>query len=147
MRAARLFGAAEARLDINVSMNDMERADYERTVEAVRNKLDHRTFQAAWAEGRTMTPEQALAAPEPSPVAPPPVRISFPPTPVYPAGLTAREVEVLRFLASGQTVAQIAMQLVVSPRTVSTHITSIYRKIQVQSRSAATRYAIDHNLV
>lgn len=147
VRAARLFGAAETRLDINVSMNDMERADYERTVEAVRNKLDHRTFQAAWAEGHTMTPEQALAAPEPASVLPPPVRISFPSTPVYPAGLTAREVEVLRFLASGQTVAQIATQLVVSPRTVSTHITSIYRKIQVQSRSAATRYAIDHNLV
>ena len=147
VRAARLFGAAATRLDVNVSMNDMERADYERTVESIRNKLDHRTFQAAWAEGRTMTPEQVLAAPEPSSVVPPPVRISFPPTPVYPDGLTAREVEVLRFLASGQTVAQIALQLVVSPRTVSTHITSIYRKIQVQSRSAATRYAIDHNLV
>lgn len=130
VRAARLFGAASTRLDVNVSMNDMERADYERTVEAVRNKLDHRTFQAAWTEGHTMTPEQALTAPEPLPMEPVPARINPPPpTPVYPDGLTVREVEVLRFLASGQTVAQIALQLVVSPRTVSTHITSIYRKI------------------
>jgi DNA-binding CsgD family transcriptional regulator len=65
----------------------------------------------------------------------------------YPAGLTAREVEVLRLLAEGLTDAQIAGQLVISPRTVNNHLTSIYSKIQVSSRSAATRYAIKHKLV
>jgi DNA-binding NarL/FixJ family response regulator len=61
--------------------------------------------------------------------------------------LTAREVEVLRLVAQGWTDAQIAVYLVISPRTVSTHLTSIYRKIQVSSRSAATRYAIEQHLV
>jgi DNA-binding NarL/FixJ family response regulator len=61
--------------------------------------------------------------------------------------LTAREVEVLRLLAQGWTDSQIAEQLVISPRTVSTHLTSIYRKIQVTTRSAATRYALEKKLV
>jgi LuxR family maltose regulon positive regulatory protein len=61
-------------------------------------------------------------------------------------GLTAREVEVLRLLAAGLTDAQIAEQLVISPRTVNVHLTSIYRKIAVSSRAAATRYAIEHHL-
>jgi LuxR family transcriptional regulator, maltose regulon positive regulatory protein len=61
-------------------------------------------------------------------------------------GLTAREVEVLRLIAAGLTDAQIAEQLVISPRTVNAHLTSIYRKIAVSSRAAATRYAIEHHL-
>jgi DNA-binding CsgD family transcriptional regulator len=65
----------------------------------------------------------------------------------YPAGLTAREGEVLRLGAQGLTDAQVAEQLVISPRTVTTHLTSIYGKIGVTSRRAATRYAIEHQFV
>jgi len=61
-------------------------------------------------------------------------------------GLTAREVEVLRLLAAGLTDAQIAGQLVISSRTVNAHLTSIYHKIAVSSRAAATRYALEHHL-
>jgi DNA-binding NarL/FixJ family response regulator len=67
--------------------------------------------------------------------------------PGYPDGLTPREVEVLRVVAEGLTNGQVAERLVISPRTVDTHLTSIYGKIGVSSRSAATRYAIDHHLV
>ena len=100
-----------------------------------------------------MTLEHVFAArgpvtiPDPLPTsqpAAPPLEKSLP---SYPDGLTAREVEVLRFIAKGLTDAQIAEQLVISPRTVNTHLTSIYGKIQVTSRSAATRYAIDHHVV
>jgi tetratricopeptide (TPR) repeat protein/DNA-binding CsgD family transcriptional regulator len=70
-----------------------------------------------------------------------------PTTSTYPAGLTAREVEVLRLVAQGLTDAQIAQQLVVTRRTVNWHLTSVYSKIGVSSRSAATRYAIEHQLV
>jgi DNA-binding NarL/FixJ family response regulator len=56
-------------------------------------------------------------------------------------------VEVLRLVAQGLTYAQIAEQLVISPRTVNTHLTSIYSKLQVSSRSGATRYAIGLHLV
>ena len=96
-----------------------------------------------------MTLEQALAAPEkaPEPVPHTPAPVSPPAAPTYPDGLTAREVGVLRLLAAGKTVAEIAERLVISPRTVTTHITTIYRKIQVSTRSAATRYAIEHKLV
>jgi DNA-binding NarL/FixJ family response regulator len=60
--------------------------------------------------------------------------------------LTAREVEVLRLVAQGLTDTQVAEQLVLSRRTVNSYLTSIYSKIQVSSRSAATRYAIEHRL-
>ncbi len=66
---------------------------------------------------------------------------------IYPDGLTAREVEVLRLVAQGLTDAQIAEQLVISPRTVNNHLTSIYSKIQVSSRAAATRYAMEHQFI
>ena len=71
----------------------------------------------------------------------------IPKSPTYSAGLTAREVEVLRLVAQGLTDAQVAEQLVISPRTVNFHLTSIYRKLGVSSRAAATRYAIEHHLV
>jgi DNA-binding NarL/FixJ family response regulator len=56
-------------------------------------------------------------------------------------------VEVLRLLAQGLTDAQIAAQLIISPRTVNTHLKAIYGKMQVSSRVAATRYAIDQHLI
>jgi predicted ATPase/DNA-binding CsgD family transcriptional regulator len=146
-RAVRLFGIAGTILDVKVDMNTTERVGYERVVDSVRSQLGEQAFTAAWAEGRSMTPEQALAAPEQAPGTHTPVVVSHPSAPTYPGDLTAREVEVLRLLAAGQTAAQIGEQLVISPRTVSTHITSIYNKIRVNTRSAATRYAIEHKLV
>lgn len=65
----------------------------------------------------------------------------------HPAGLTAREIAVLRLVAQGLTDAQVAEKLVLSPRTVSTHLTSIYGKLQVNSRSAATRFAVENGVV
>ncbi len=62
------------------------------------------------------------------------------------AGLTAREIEVLRLVAYGMSDAQIAERLVVSLRTVHAHVRSIYRKLEVKSRSAATRWAVEHHL-
>ena len=56
-------------------------------------------------------------------------------------------MEVLRLVAQGLTDAQLARQLVISPRTVNWYLTSIYSKLQVSSRSAATRYAIEQHLV
>ncbi len=64
-----------------------------------------------------------------------------------PAGLTVREVEVLRLLTQGLTNPQIAERLVVSLPTVNTHVASIFNKLGVNSRSAATRYAVEHHLV
>ncbi len=65
----------------------------------------------------------------------------------YPAGLTVREVEVLRLVAQGMTNAQIAQQLYLSPRTVHRHLTSIYNKLGTNSRAAAARFASEHGLL
>ena len=65
----------------------------------------------------------------------------------YPGGLTAREAEVLRLVAQGKTNAQVAQQLYLSPRTVNAHLNSVYHKLEVTSRSAATRFAVEHCLV
>jgi len=151
--ATRLLGASEfLRESYHSPLPPAYRAGYERLVTATRTHLGEQAFAAAWAEGRAMTPEQALAARGPAAISTPPSEEPplTPPAkslPSYPNDLTAREVEVLRLLAQGLTDAQIAEHLVISRRTVNTHLTSIYGKIQVSSRSAATRYAVEHQLV
>jgi len=122
------------------------------TITAARAQLGEEVFTAALAEGRTMTPDQALAAQGPvtipmtAPAEPSSVQRASK-APSYPAGLTAREVEVLRHVAQGLSDAQVAEQLVISPRTVNWHLTAIYSKLQVSSRAAATRFAIEQHLV
>jgi DNA-binding NarL/FixJ family response regulator len=62
------------------------------------------------------------------------------------SGLTPREVEVLRLVAQGLTDAAVGERLFISPRTVSQHLRSIYAKLDLTSRTAATRYAVEHHL-
>jgi DNA-binding CsgD family transcriptional regulator/tetratricopeptide (TPR) repeat protein len=64
-----------------------------------------------------------------------------------PGGLTAREVEVLRLVASGRTNRAIATALVISDHTVRRHLQNIFNKIGVSSRAAATAFAFEHDLV
>jgi DNA-binding CsgD family transcriptional regulator len=61
-------------------------------------------------------------------------------------GLTPRELDVLRLIAQGLTDAEVAERLFLSPRTVGSHLTSIYGKLDVSSRSAATRIAVERGL-
>lgn len=64
-----------------------------------------------------------------------------------PGGLTAREVEVLRLVSSGHSNAQIAAALVLSEKTVARHLSNIFNKLDVGSRTAAAAYAFEHRLV
>jgi DNA-binding CsgD family transcriptional regulator len=150
-RAARLLGAAEAMREVsNAPLPPSDRPDYDRIVRTTRAQLDEAVFALAWTQGRSMTPEQALASPvqetrpqaaaASQPLTPP---VKSPPT--YPDGLTKREVEVLRLVAQGLTDAQVADALVISRRTVTSYLTTIYSKIGVSSRVAATRYAMEHH--
>jgi DNA-binding CsgD family transcriptional regulator len=61
--------------------------------------------------------------------------------------LSAREAEVLALVADGLTNPQVAGRLYLSPRTVGQHLRSIYRKLGVPSRAAATREAVDRGLI
>ena len=99
-----------------------------------------------------MTMEQVLTLARPAAAATQiasgrPANITAKRSPSNPAGLTPREVEVLRLVARGLTDIQVAEQLIISPRTVNTHLTSIFNKLGVDSRASATRFAVDHRLV
>jgi DNA-binding NarL/FixJ family response regulator len=63
------------------------------------------------------------------------------------SGLTAREVEVLRLVATGRTNRAIAAELFLSEKTVARHLSNIFTKLGVSSRSAATAWAYRHDLV
>ncbi len=143
-RAARLFGASEIQREmIGAPMQDTDRSDFDRNVAKAREQIDEATFNAAWAEGRAMTLEQAIAEAEQITIAQP--ESTAPAT--YPAGLTEREVEVLRLLALGVSNQKIADKLVLSKRTVEAHLRSIFGKLDVTTRSAATRAAIENKIV
>jgi DNA-binding NarL/FixJ family response regulator len=64
----------------------------------------------------------------------------------YPDHLTSREVHVLKLVSAGLTNREIAESLGLSSRTVDAHLRSIFGKIGVGSRSAATRYAVERGL-
>ena len=67
--------------------------------------------------------------------------------PSAPAGLTAREIEVLRLVATGRTNRAIADALAISEKTVARHLSNIFTKLDLPSRAAATAYAYQHDLI
>ena len=67
--------------------------------------------------------------------------------PAYPDGLTQREVEVLRLIATGKSNPEIAEELSVSPRTVTTHVSNIPNKINAVNRAEAATYATRHGML
>ena len=107
---------------------------------AARAQLDEAAWEAAWAEGRAMTPEEAMeyALKTEEPV---------PSSKGEKGELSERELEVLRLVAEGLTNPQVADRLYVSPRTVGFHLRSIYRKLGVPSRAAAAKAAFEQGLI
>ncbi len=68
-------------------------------------------------------------------------------SPSAPGGLTAREVEVLRLVAAGDSNPEIAERLVLSEKTVARHLSNIFAKLDVRTRTAAAAFAFEHDLV
>jgi non-specific serine/threonine protein kinase len=157
VRAVRLSGAASSlRTLLGAPLPPIDSRYYEQTVAALRTQLEEPTFLNAWAEGQAMALEEALAeamqlrAQEHIPPTTFPASLETPspsPSRSNPFGLTAREVEVLRWLSQGLTTTHISEQLTISPRTVDAHVRSIYSKLEVTSRAAATRAAIEHKMI
>ena len=65
----------------------------------------------------------------------------------WPAGLSEREVEVLRLICRGGTKKQVASSLSIAPSTVDHHVRHIYEKAGVQTRAGATLFAMEHDLL
>jgi DNA-binding CsgD family transcriptional regulator len=136
-RAAALFGAADRlREEVGAAKPPQWRAMQAPLLDEVRGVLGEGAFAQAWAAGRALSPEAAQALFE----QPPAIRAPGP-------ALTAREREVLRWVAAGLSDAQVAEKLVVSVRTVHAHLQSIYNKLGVSSRTAALRAAADAQLL
>jgi len=148
--ATQLWGLAETlRAAVGVPIPPIDRADYERSVANACAQLGEKVFATAWAQGQSMTPEQALAAQERAMVLSPATTmtaLAATPSRTYPAGLTAREVQVLRFVANGLTNAEIAEELRLSEKTIAHHLTHIFNKTTSENRAAAAAFAIRHGL-
>jgi DNA-binding CsgD family transcriptional regulator/tetratricopeptide (TPR) repeat protein len=153
LQAARLFGAAEALMEkIDYRLVPQERAVLEPYRASVRSQLGEAAWEQAVAEGGALGLDQAtayaLSKGEPSRRLPPTrSQPELSSTPEHPGGLTSREVEVLGLVAEGLTNAQVAQRLFLSPRTVQRHLNSIYHKLGASSRTVATRFAIEHDLL
>ncbi|HEX5730918.1 response regulator transcription factor [Microbacterium sp.] len=138
-RAARLFAAAETWAEIHGASSRyniaiVEPTDHER--ELAHAALGGDGWARWFAAGAQLTSEQALAEAADT-IAELATLVEAP----LPAGLTAREVEVLRLLTEGLSNNDLAARLVVSPRTVHTHLRSIFGKLGVSSRTAAVHEA------
>jgi ATP/maltotriose-dependent transcriptional regulator MalT len=160
-RAAQLWGAEEAlRETITIRRGYVARLPGERVVARTHAHLGEEAFSAAWLQGPTLPLERVLSVQDRPGMQgqsqhlvnqdPHSTRIPGRDTSTLPPTtfdeLTAREVEVLRLIAQGLTNAQIADQLVLSPLTINTYVRAIYRKLGIRSRSAATRYVLEHGL-
>lgn len=139
-RAAQIFGATEAlRDEFGTPLSPGYRIVYEPYLASTRARLDEKTFSVAWAEGRSMNLDQAMAfALE---------EIEIPETPDAPVpslpqaakekydGLTAREREVAALIALGKSNREIADTLVLSERTIEGHVSNILGKLGFNARS------------
>jgi ATP/maltotriose-dependent transcriptional regulator MalT len=121
------YQAAQVRVMVGLArreLGDLESADME--LDAARS-----AFHQLGAAPDVVGVERLIAGAEPSGAGP----------------LTAREVQVLRLLATGATNRAIGIDLVISEKTVARHVSNIFAKLDVQSRSAATAYAYQNHLV
>jgi predicted ATPase/DNA-binding CsgD family transcriptional regulator len=140
LRAARLLGASEALISaIGLRGHPYYRPDralYERVEARVRSALGEAAFEAAKEEGRAMPFERAVEYALEEPATPDEGEV-----PAAPAGLTRRELEVLRLLARGMSNREVAANLHLSEHTVHRHASNVYGKLGVSSRAAAVAEA------
>ena len=136
-RAARLFAAAqELREGVGYEQPRRAQAHREPYLDLTRSLLEEGAWEAAFADGRTLTLEEAveyaLFAEEPATSAPPAPELPSPDEP--PPSLTRREREVADLLARGLTNRLIAKELFISERTVDHHVERILKKLNIHSR-------------
>jgi non-specific serine/threonine protein kinase len=146
-QAARLFGVAAAlRDETGIPQSHTDRTYYEPFLTALREELGTDTFTEAWAEGRAMSWQIAMAEVLSPPAEPDPLATRTVRGQTAPHDLTKRELEVLQLLAAGESNRAIGERLFISPTTVASHVAHIFGKLGVDSRAQATAFALRHDL-
>jgi len=160
--AVRFFGAAETQRELaKQPMHHNDRLAYTPKIEALKTRLGLPAFEILWAEGRALTLTEIFALADTAfanLTQDQPAKASLSPEIEKTglaasqgrgalAGLTAREIEVLRLVARGLTNSQVAQELVLSTLTVNAYLRTIYSKLNVASRAAATRLALENHLI
>ena len=145
--AARLLGAGERLHEhLGLPRDDGGHVGHKETVATVREALGGARFGAAVAAGQALPLEQAVA--EALALADSLAAVATPvPSSKCSAGLTSREVEVLRLIVGGRSDREIADMLFVSRRTVTTHTGHIFAKLGVGNRAEAAAIAVRDGLV
>lgn len=139
--AARLFGAAEAlRQASGATIWPSNLPDYERSLTAIRTRLDSTTLAAAWEAGRSMSWQQVMteATGHSAEVDSPVGSETF--------DLTAREREVAALVAQGLTNRQIGAALFITSETARLHVKHILQKLGFTSRVQIAAWAVEHGL-
>jgi DNA-binding CsgD family transcriptional regulator len=154
VQGARLFGASERMQDaIGASQIAMRRAWYQPRLAEARTSLGKSGFEAAWAAGQALTTEDAVAEARTAAVDIQDARVparsanARAGASLEPFGLSPREIEVLRLLATGRTDREIARDLFISPRTAQGHVARVFDKLGVNTRTAAVAAAISSGLL
>jgi predicted ATPase/DNA-binding CsgD family transcriptional regulator len=141
-RAAHLFGAAEAlRERSGAPIAAVEEPRYRVIIARLKTHLRENTFDAAWREGRGLSMDRAIEL----------ALQDDAPAPVVDSDgsgvLSPRELEIAKLIAQGSSNRRIADTLVVSVKTVETHIQHIFRKLEVKARSEIAVWATRHGLI
>jgi DNA-binding NarL/FixJ family response regulator len=117
-------------------------------VAEIRLRLGAEAFADAWAAGRALSLDEAVAEALALTISEVTPRASSTrAAPAAPAGLTARELDVLRLIVEGRSDREIAETLFISHRTVQGHVSGIFTKLGVSSRTAAATAAIRAGIV
>jgi predicted ATPase/DNA-binding CsgD family transcriptional regulator len=153
-QAACWLGGAEAlRQAIDAPVPETALPEYQETVSRLRSLLGEVPFAAAFAQGKRLSLEQVLAevhtlaAIEARTAAAAPAALPMPSQEPPLEHLTPKEVEVLRLAATGLSNNEIASRLSVTAGTVKTHLSAVYSKLGVRSRTAAVHVAREHRLL
>jgi DNA-binding CsgD family transcriptional regulator len=136
--AARLLGAAQAfRQRVGMVRFKVWDASYQTSIALLRDAMGDNDFDHAWAEGAALSTEEAIARAQRG------HGERKRPTSGW-ASLTPTERDVVRLVSEGLTNDDIAARLLVSPRTVQTHVTHVYTKLGLHSRIQLIREAARH---
>ena len=149
-RAARLDGAAAALRQVTgAKITEAHRAAYDRLIADVRETLGQEQFEAVWSASQPQTPEQAVATAR-AVISAELATTSSVSTPVVvpsSAGLSPRELDVLRLLIEGKSDREIGEALFIGTRTVQTHVANLFAKLGVNTRAEAAAVAVRRGIV